>query len=230
MEKLIRIWQELVNAEAPSWVLFEHGTCVFLVEPSDDPVRVATALLQMAGNADFVWEHPLGYLVSGASACVGTFVELDQLDPAQTGRIRRELDASSLKVIHVERRPGSVQSQLATQFQQRIVPEIGPEAVRRAIELILKQAVLEGAHQIEFQPGLPKGRVCLWVEDSCCQVLSPPVPFFSLAAAHLRKLAGLGVIEGQGRLEFVKTGGRAASFELSVCDTDFGEALTLTAV
>jgi type II secretory ATPase GspE/PulE/Tfp pilus assembly ATPase PilB-like protein len=230
MEKLILLWQQLINADAPSWVLFEHGTCVFLAEPSDDPVQAATALLQQAGEADFVWEHPLGYLVSGASPCVGTFVELGELDPAEIGRVRREQDANSLNVIHIERRPSSVQGRLASQFEQRIVREIQPEAIVRVIDLILNQAIKEGVRQVDFQPGLPNGRVSFLVENCSRQIMSPPTHLFSLAAARLKSLAGIGESQRQGRLDVRKPGNETASFELSLSDTDFGEALTLTAV
>ena len=46
---LIDTWQGIINGPDKSWVLFENGTCVILMEPEADLAAQATALLREWG-------------------------------------------------------------------------------------------------------------------------------------------------------------------------------------
>ena len=34
--ELVRIWKDVIRGREKSWVLFENGTCVILMEPNGD--------------------------------------------------------------------------------------------------------------------------------------------------------------------------------------------------
>ena len=122
---LVEICQTAIYDPAKSWVLFENGTCVILMEPEADLAAQATALLKEWGPVhtgtpagDFsVVElvDEMGWVVGGHHPDILTFVPLEELESEQPedyevgmlGRSKRHADSETLVVIHVEdRRPG----------------------------------------------------------------------------------------------------------------------------
>ncbi|MFD8392980.1 hypothetical protein ACFV2N_28205 [Streptomyces sp. NPDC059680] len=117
-ETLIDAWRRLLAGSGKTWVLFEHGTCVVLEEPTGDLAAQATEILREFGPVrvggpagDFrVLElhNGEGWLVTGHHPDVVTFVPLDDsADPSHLavgilGRSRRDRDGTELHVVHVE--------------------------------------------------------------------------------------------------------------------------------
>ncbi|MEU5593435.1 hypothetical protein [Streptomyces sp. NPDC020298] len=120
-EKLIDAWRRLLTGSGKSWVLFEHGTCVVLEHPTDEPAEQAIGILSEFGPVhvatsagDFrVLElnNGEGWLVTSHHPDVVTFVPRDDPeDPSHLavgmlGRSRRDSDGSELRVVHVEAAP-----------------------------------------------------------------------------------------------------------------------------
>ena len=116
MLELIR--SVVTNPETP-WVLFEHGTVVFLPGGSPNPAEEARRLLEEwgpvhaggpAGDFSVIsLNEGAGWAVTCHHNDILTFVGPDQEGPEVAiglfGRGQRDLDAQHLKVIHVER-PG----------------------------------------------------------------------------------------------------------------------------
>ncbi|WP_344402064.1 hypothetical protein [Streptomyces longisporus] len=117
-ETLIDAWRRLLSGSGKSWVLFEHGTCVVIDEPTGELAERATETLrefgpvQVATSAgDFrvlELKNGEGWLVTGHHPDVVTFVALDEpADPSHLavgihGRSKRDQDGTELHVIHVE--------------------------------------------------------------------------------------------------------------------------------
>jgi hypothetical protein len=117
-ETLIDAWRRLLAGSGKTWVLFEHGTCVVLEQPTGDLAAQATEILREFGPArvggpagDFrVLElhNGEGWLVTGHHPDVVTFVPLDDPDDPThlavgiLGRSRRDLDGTELHVVYVE--------------------------------------------------------------------------------------------------------------------------------
>ena len=116
---LIATWRAALNDPDKSWVLFENGTCVILVEPFGDLATQATTLLREWGPVhagasfgDFgVIELPAGgWVVTGHHPDILTHVSPTEVGPDETsdlsvgllGRSKRDRDAEELRVIHVE--------------------------------------------------------------------------------------------------------------------------------
>ncbi|MFF4500701.1 hypothetical protein [Streptomyces sp. NPDC001401] len=117
-ETLIDAWRRLLSGSGKSWVLFEHGTCVVIEEPTGElaeraietlrefgPVHVATS----AGDFRVLeLKNGEGWLVTGHHPDVVTFVALDEsADPSHLavgvhGRSKRDQDGTELHVVHVE--------------------------------------------------------------------------------------------------------------------------------
>ena len=121
-DRLVEIWRQIIVGAGKSWVVFEHGTCVVLVEPADDLAARAVAILGEFGPvqagtpaADF-GTVPLdaapGWVVTGHHPDVLTYVapgevgEPDNLAVGLTGRAKRDLDGHELTVVHVEDKRG----------------------------------------------------------------------------------------------------------------------------
>lgn len=233
MENLTQIWSNLINSQAPSWVLFENGTCVFLARGTASPAEAAKKLLQQTNSAeaDSLWEHQLGYIVIASNLSIGTLVELHDLDPLATGRLRRQMDVQSPKVIHVEFRADLSDGQPSIDFTRqsglKATPKYQPEGVLRAINLILEQAAQEGTQQIVFLPESPKGSVVFHQHDSQRTVMTPPVELFANMTDCLRQLAGITRGQQQGRVNFTRRNRETVPFALSIQNTNQGDVCTL---
>ncbi|KAJ6184776.1 hypothetical protein N7519_006077 [Penicillium mononematosum] len=111
----------LIGGSKKSWVLFEHGTCVILMNPtSDDLATQATDILKewgpvRAGSSagDFnvinLEGDPDGYVVTGHHNDVLNYVPAEAVEEGAPdmvagliGRGNRDVDASELKVVHIE--------------------------------------------------------------------------------------------------------------------------------
>jgi hypothetical protein len=119
-DNLIAIWRGIIQGDSKSWVLFEHGTCVILMQPKVDLAAQAKALLAEWGpvqvgtdSADFdVVElaNAPGWVVTCHHPDILVYVPVDDENTAGTsdvvigliGRAKRGQDAKELKVIHVE--------------------------------------------------------------------------------------------------------------------------------
>ena len=118
----IDVWRRVILEPQKSWVLFENGTCVILVEPGGDLAGQAVALVREwgpvhagtpAGDFDVI-ELPdgLGWVVTGHHDDILTFVGPDEASPDDVndlvvgllGRSKRHQDSEGLVVIHVEDR------------------------------------------------------------------------------------------------------------------------------
>lgn len=116
---LIDIWQKIIIGSNKSWVLFENGTCVILMEPEADLATQAINLMKKWGPvhvgssaADFnvitLTEGP-GWVVTCHHDDILTYVSEEEIDTEDTnlfigilGRTKRSQDAESLNVIHLE--------------------------------------------------------------------------------------------------------------------------------
>lgn len=120
-DPLIETWRQIIEGDEKSWVLFENGTCVILVDPADDLAAQAVAILREFGpvqpgspSADFgtvPLDKAPGWVVTGHHPDVLTYVdpgEVPEKDENTTlavgliGRAQRDQDAQDLTVIHVE--------------------------------------------------------------------------------------------------------------------------------
>ncbi len=116
---LIETWRATINGPNKSWVLFENGTCVIIMEPEVDLAAQATAMLREYGPVhagssfgDFstiTLEDGRGWVVTCHHNDILTFVGPDECSPdAQDvvvgllGRSKRGQDAEVLRVLHVE--------------------------------------------------------------------------------------------------------------------------------
>lgn len=118
-DSLIETWRQLILGDAKSWVLFENGTCVILMQPEGDLRQLATELLKEWGQVqsgtsagDFsvidLSPHP-GWVVTGHHPDILNYVSPDEVEPdapdviiGLLGRSMREQDAEELNIIHVE--------------------------------------------------------------------------------------------------------------------------------
>ena len=117
---LIETWRGIIQGDNKSWVLFEHGTCVILMQPEVDLAAQAIALLKEWGHvqvgtdsADFnvmKLENDPGWVVTCHHPDILTYVPADEdkaEEPAEImiglmGRSMRDEDAKAPKVIHIE--------------------------------------------------------------------------------------------------------------------------------
>lgn len=116
---LIAAWRETINGSNKSWVLFENGTCVILMEPEADLVAQAVALLQEFGPVhagssagDFTTitlDNGRGWVVACHHNDIPTFVGPEEVSPdaedlmvGLLGRSKRGQDAEELRLVHVE--------------------------------------------------------------------------------------------------------------------------------
>jgi hypothetical protein len=123
-KELVDVWRSIIRGDEKSWVLFENGTCVVLMEPQGDLAAQATALLREwgpvhAGSSfgDFSTielEGDKGWVVTCHHNDILTYVGPDEVAPEAAsdlgvgllGRSKRGQDAEEPRVIHVEDRRG----------------------------------------------------------------------------------------------------------------------------
>jgi hypothetical protein len=118
LSNLVDVWRRIIVGEGKSWVLFEHGTCVILMEPGADLAAQATEILREFGPVyagspagDFTTitleDHP-GWVVTGHHPDVLNYVapqeapEATDLTVGLLGRSKRDQDGREPKVVHVE--------------------------------------------------------------------------------------------------------------------------------
>ncbi|WP_026405229.1 hypothetical protein [Actinomadura rifamycini] len=118
-EELVAVWRDVITGDHKSWVLFEHGTCVILMEPEDDLAVQATGLLREFGPVqagtpagDFGTidlDAAPGWAVYGHHNDVLTYVAPEEVgdEPSDLavgllGRSKRDQDGKELTVVHVE--------------------------------------------------------------------------------------------------------------------------------
>jgi hypothetical protein len=119
LESLIDKWRSIIIGDHKSWVLFANGTCVILMQPSDDLASQATELLReygpvSAGSSagDFgtiTLEPGPGWVVYGHHNDILTYVDPSEVDADSNdlvvglfGRSKRDRDGQELCVVHVE--------------------------------------------------------------------------------------------------------------------------------
>lgn len=118
-DELVQVWRSIIIGDDKSWVLFENGTCVILMEQEDDLASQAIELLKEWGPVhagcsagDFstiTLENDDGWVVTSHHNDILTYVAPDEVgDDASDvsvglyGRSKRNQDAAALSVIHVE--------------------------------------------------------------------------------------------------------------------------------
>jgi len=79
----IAAWRSCIQGENKSWVLFEQGTCVILMQPETDLAAQAVALLREFGavqvgtpSADFNVDYAVGRLGLGGYGASSRYFEL----------------------------------------------------------------------------------------------------------------------------------------------------------
>ena len=117
------IWRSIITDKQKSWVLFENGTCVILMQPENDLLKQAQDLLSQYGHVvpgtssgDFSvleLEELHGWVVTGQHPDILNYVSPDEVtaegEPESLvagliGRWHRENDATNLKVAYVHDR------------------------------------------------------------------------------------------------------------------------------
>ena len=116
-QRLIDVWKKSIKGDEKSWVLFENGTCVILLEPEKDLAKQAKEILSKWGrvqigtpSADFdiiTLDSGDGYAVSCHHPEIFTLILKEEgLDEdfkiGIEGRSNRDCDAEELNVIHIE--------------------------------------------------------------------------------------------------------------------------------
>lgn len=116
---LVDVYKKIIIDPRMNWVLFKNGTCVMLLNPEDDIRVQAVKILKEHGQAtagtpsgDFeVTKIPEinGWVVTGDYPGIMMYVALEELDKNNSdfeigmiGRTRRENDAKTLEVVHIE--------------------------------------------------------------------------------------------------------------------------------
>jgi hypothetical protein len=123
-EPLVETWRGIIVGDQKSWVLFENGTCVILMEPEEDLALQAVEIMKEWGPVhpgssagDFsvidLVDHP-GWAVTCHHPDVLTYVAQDEVsgEPSEVaigliGRSKRDQDAGNLRVVHVEDKRGA---------------------------------------------------------------------------------------------------------------------------
>ncbi len=111
--KLVCILREYLRPDAKPWVLFEHGTFVFVPESVQDVSEAAIQLLKKWGPAysqcGSAGEITKGWIVESEHEDIMTLIPKSELgEDAEThivvilGRQKRFHDADELKIMHVE--------------------------------------------------------------------------------------------------------------------------------
>lgn len=117
--ELIEAWRDTISGFDKSWVAFENGTCVVLMEPEDDLGKQAVELLREFGPVhagssfgDFnviTLDDGRGWVVTCHHNDILTMVGPNEANTDDSdlsigllGRSKRGLDAEQLNVLHIE--------------------------------------------------------------------------------------------------------------------------------
>lgn len=116
MDNQANVWHNIIADQQKVWVVFEHGTCVILVEPSQDLQKQAKELLAEYGPVhpgssfgDFsvseLEDYP-GWVVFGHHPDILNYVPPDDTAPSDLvigliGRGHRDQDAQNLNIVYV---------------------------------------------------------------------------------------------------------------------------------
>ena len=122
-DSLIEAWRQIIVGGEKSWVLFENGTCVILMNPEADLRQQANELMREWGPVragtpagDFsvieLPQHP-GWVVTCHHPDILNYVSPDEVEAGASdviigllGRSKRHQDAEGLIIIHVEDKRG----------------------------------------------------------------------------------------------------------------------------
>lgn len=122
---LVTAYRRIILGDQKSWVLFQHGTCVILMQPGDDLGQQAIDLLRQWGPvhvaspaADFsvihLSEYP-GWIITGYHPDVLNYVSPDEIESdaedvhiGLLGRSKRDSDGHELEVVHIEDKRSTV--------------------------------------------------------------------------------------------------------------------------
>lgn len=115
------LWRSIIQGEQKSWVLFEHGTCLILMQPEADLAAQARQIMATWGpvqvgtpSADFnvisLPNPPGGWVVTGHHPDMLNYVAPEDGDVPQPsdlvigliGRGTRDQDAHELRIVHIE--------------------------------------------------------------------------------------------------------------------------------
>jgi len=124
MTDYVNVWHTIISDPHKSWVLFENGTCVILMEPEDDLSKHAQKLLSEYGpvfagssfgdmNVIDLQNFP-GWVVVGHHRDILNYVSPDEVETENAqaatkmnlatgliGRQHRHVDAANLKVVYI---------------------------------------------------------------------------------------------------------------------------------
>ncbi|MFX0107420.1 MAG: hypothetical protein ACFE7R_03985 [Candidatus Hodarchaeota archaeon] len=121
-QDIISIWRTFLEKIEQAWVVFEHGTVVICSDPEENPEVYAVNVLQewgpvVAGTplGDFTVQDLAiipGWLVFYAHPDIANYVSPDEAGEQEAshvsvgfiGRKKRQLDAETLKVLHIRPR------------------------------------------------------------------------------------------------------------------------------
>lgn len=115
-----KLWQKLIIGEKKSWVVFEHNTCVILMDTKENLAEQAINLLKEFGpytvetsSADMnviKLENDPGWVVIGSHRDILNYVSADEFESDSVhdvaigvlGREYRSKDSDQLKIVHIE--------------------------------------------------------------------------------------------------------------------------------
>ena len=116
MEQLyIERWQQMLAEHDKPWVIFAHGTCVILMEPTQDIAQQATELIAqwpVAAGTDrgdfniFTPTAVAGWVITSAHPDILTYLAPEEVDREDMpmalglqGRAKRDQDARERRII-----------------------------------------------------------------------------------------------------------------------------------
>lgn len=124
INRMIAIWREILVKEENSWVMFENGTCLILLEPEVDLKAQAIEIMKLWGpvvpgtsGGDFsvdVWDDLPGWVVYYHHPDLANYVSPKEFVEESEDQVRNDMiigligrnkrndDSLSLKIVHVE--------------------------------------------------------------------------------------------------------------------------------
>lgn len=125
-EELVDTWRQIILGEQKSWVLFQHGTCLILMQPEQDLAAQAIDVMKKWGSVhagcsagDFsvitLDDYP-GWVVTGHHPDMLNYVSPDEVEGKEPsdvvvgilGRAKRNQDGEDPQVLYIEDRRGAV--------------------------------------------------------------------------------------------------------------------------